>query len=88
MTVTLQAAYTLDHQVALRPESFGALAYHYRNRRLIFLRSPDIVRVVSALAEAPTVAAALTASDIDERRWPTFVAALTDLEHSEVIHAR
>ena len=27
----------LDPQVALRPEPFGALAYHYGNRRLVFL---------------------------------------------------
>ena len=36
----------LDPQVALRPEPFGALAYHYGNRRLIFLKHPDVVRVV------------------------------------------
>ena len=33
-----RAATTLDPQVALRPEPFGALAYHYGNRRLIFLQ--------------------------------------------------
>ena len=38
----------LDPQVALRPEPFGALAYHYGNRRLIFLKHPDVVRVVRA----------------------------------------
>ena len=37
---------TLDPQVALRPEPFGVLAYHYGNRRLIFLKHPDVVRVV------------------------------------------
>src|SRR5690606_22285044 len=40
----------LDSQVALRPEPFGALAYHYRTRRLIFLKHPDIVTVVRSLA--------------------------------------
>ena len=88
MTVTLAAAFALDEQVSLRPEPFGALAYHYGNRRLIFLRSPDIVRVVSALADQPTVEAALTASAIEKHRWPTFVSALNNLENSEVIHAR
>ena len=39
----------LDPQVALRPEPFGALAYHYGTRRLIFLKHPDVVRVVRAL---------------------------------------
>ena len=36
----------LDPQVALRPEPFGALAYHYGNRRLVFLKHPDVVSVV------------------------------------------
>ncbi|MFM9132033.1 MAG: mycofactocin biosynthesis chaperone MftB, partial [Actinomycetota bacterium] len=31
-------------------EPFGALAYHYGNRRLVFLRHPDVVRVVKSLA--------------------------------------
>jgi mycofactocin biosynthesis protein MftB len=39
-------AYALDAAVAIRPEPFGALAYHYGNRRLTFLRSPDLVALV------------------------------------------
>ncbi len=88
MTVSLDAAYTLDEQVSLRPEPFGALAYHYGNRRLVFLRSPDIVRVVESLEATASVAAALEAAQIDQSRWSSFVAALSDLERSEVIHAR
>lgn len=88
MTVTLDAAFSLDEQVALRPEPFGALAYHYGNRRLVFLRSPDIVRVVESLAAQPTVADAFLAAEIDESRWPAFVSALSSLENSKVIHAR
>ena len=56
----------LDPQVALRPEPFGALAYHYGNRRLIFLKHPDVVRVVRALGDHATVADALRACDIAE----------------------
>ena len=52
----LERRLTLDSQVALRPEPFGALAYHYGNRRLVFLKHPDLVRVVEALADHPTVA--------------------------------
>ena len=51
----------LDPQVALRPEPFGALAYHYGTRRLIFLKHPDVVRVVQALEEHATVAETLAA---------------------------
>ena len=42
----------LHPQVALRPEPFGALAYHYDTRRLVFLKHPDVVRVVQR-ARAP-----------------------------------
>ena len=63
----------LDPQVALRPEPFGALAYHYGTRRLIFLKHPDVVRVVRALGDHDTVADALVACDIAESRWPSFI---------------
>ena len=42
----LNSSLQLHPQVALRPEPFGALAYHYGNRRLLFLKHPDMVRVV------------------------------------------
>jgi putative mycofactocin binding protein MftB len=75
----------LDPQVALRPEPFGALAYHYGNRRLIFLKHPDVVRVVRSLGDHPTLAATLQACGIDERRWPAFVDAVESLVASGVI---
>jgi putative mycofactocin binding protein MftB len=75
----------LDPQVALRPEPFGALAYHYGNRRLVFLKHPDVVRVVDALADHDSVADALRACAIPESRWPSFVGALESLLSSEVL---
>ncbi len=42
--LTLDAPLELHPQVALRPEPFGALAYHYGNRRLIFLKHPTSSR--------------------------------------------
>lgn len=84
----LERSFELDPRVAIRPESFGALAYHYGNRRLVFLRHPDIVRVVEQLAAHESLRATLGACGIDERRWPSFVAALTDLERSEIIRGR
>lgn len=78
----------LHPQVALRPEPFGALAYHYGNRRLIFLRHPDMVSVVKALATHPDLRSALVACDVAPQRWPSFVNALVKLEGSEIIRAR
>jgi mycofactocin biosynthesis protein MftB len=88
MAVDLGGAYELHPDVALRPEPFGALAYHYGNRRLVFLRHADVVAVVRSLAEEETVAGSLRACGIEERRWPGFVSALTSLESSEVVRAR
>ena len=78
----------LDPQVALRPEPFGALAYHYGNRRLIFLKRADVVRVVQSLGDHATLADALQACDIDERRWPSFVDAIESLVRSGVVCER
>jgi putative mycofactocin binding protein MftB len=78
----------LDQQVALRPEPFGALAYHYGNRKLIFLKHPDVVRVVQALADHDTLADTLRACDIDPARWTAFERALTSLTESEMLHER
>ena len=58
-------------QVALRPEPFGALAYHYGNRRLNFLRAKELVTLVESLADHDSVQAAFDASD-RSRRWPSF----------------
>lgn len=76
----------LHPRVALRPEPFGALAYQYDTRRLVFLRHPDVVRVVRSLGEHATLADALRACDIDRRRWPAFESALQSLIESEMIH--
>ncbi len=82
MTFDLDAAYRVDPLVALRPEGFGALAYHYGNRRLTLLRAPELVALVEALGTQPSARAALASSGIADRRWPAFTKALTSLERS------
>jgi len=74
--------------VALRTEPFGALAYHYGNRRLTFLRSPDLVTLVRSLADHESVDDALAAHRIEPRRRPALERALETLVHSEVIRRR
>ncbi len=84
----LATPYRLDPQVSLRPEEFGALAYHFGNRKLSFLKHPDLLRVLEQLDTEPTLEAALEAAGIDRSRWPSFVRALETLESSEMISAR
>ncbi len=80
--------YELDAQVAIRPEPFGALCYHYGNRRLTFLTSPDMVAVVERLAGTATLGDALAAAGIERARWPSFTQALGSLLASGVVHER
>jgi putative mycofactocin binding protein MftB len=84
----LTGPFELDPRVALRPEPFGALAYHYGNRRLVFLRSEEMVQVVKSLADHPTIDAALEANGVEPRRRAAFTEALAGLRRSEIIRAR
>ncbi len=81
-------ALELDPQVALRSEPFGALAYHYGTRRLVFVKHPDLVRVVQALADHPSVTATFDACGIADHRRPAFERALASLADSEMLHDR
>jgi mycofactocin biosynthesis protein MftB len=74
--------------VALRPEPFGALVYSFRNRKLSFLKSQQLVEVVEALADHPTATATLAACGIGEAQRPAYVKALADLARSEMIEPR
>ncbi len=86
--VALDSALELHPQVAVRPEPFGALAYHYGNRRLIFLKHPDVVRVVNELGAHRDVATTLDACGIAPERRREFVAALDSLQRSEIVRER
>ncbi|MEM7323540.1 MAG: mycofactocin biosynthesis chaperone MftB [Actinomycetota bacterium] len=83
--VDFERRWRLHPRVALRPEPFGALAYHYDNRRLNFLRSPDLVALVKQLEEHPTPRHGFDATDIDQRRWPAFRKALEALAVSDFL---
>ena len=76
----------LHPQVALRDESFGALAYHYGNRRLVFLKSRTLVDLVTGLHEYPSADDALDAL-VPEAQRPVYRQALSRLARSEVIDA-
>jgi len=81
-------AWELDRQVALRPEQFGALAYHFGTRRLSFLKSPKLVGLVTALGEHPTALEAFDALDLEEDEWLPLFRALDSLARSRMIVVR
>jgi len=74
--------------VALRPEPFGALAYHFGNRRLTFLKRPELVAVVRSLGGSATVRAALVAAGVPESHYPAYLTALQGLAAADMIRPR
>jgi putative mycofactocin binding protein MftB len=80
--------YELDPLVGLRDEQFGALAYHYGNRRLTFLNDPRLAQTVRSLPSYDDLAAALTAAGVTAGQQPAFVAALQRLADAEVLRDR
>lgn len=82
----LDGGWRLNPQVALRDEAFGALAYHYGTRRLIFLKSRPLVDLVSSLDQFPSAADAI-ASLIPLDEQADYGRALARLAVSEVIDA-
>jgi putative mycofactocin binding protein MftB len=80
--------YELHPDLALRPERFGALLYHYGTRRLTFLKSPQLTAIVQDIGEHPSADAALDAHGVGVDRRAQILSALAKLEASEVISVR
>lgn len=66
----------LSSSVALRPEPFGALAYHFGNRKLTFLKRPELVAVVRGPDAPPDARTALEAAGVPASQHAAFAAAL------------
>ncbi|MFI6184237.1 mycofactocin radical SAM maturase [Nonomuraea sp. NPDC051191] len=88
MTNLLNDAWELSPSVALRPEPFGALAYHFGNRRLSFIKRPELVSVVNALAGQPDARAALVLAEVAPDQWPAYSSALSALADADMIRRR
>jgi putative mycofactocin binding protein MftB len=81
------APWSLNAQVSLRDEAFGALAYHHGTRRLVFLKSRELVELVRQLDQFESAHAAideLVPADQHDR----YVGALASLAHSEILRGR
>jgi mycofactocin biosynthesis protein MftB len=80
--------YRRSPSVAVRPEPFGALLYHFGTRRLSFLKTPELVAVVQGLQEHDDVHAALAAAGVAEAQRPAYLRALAGLAATGTIEER
>jgi putative mycofactocin binding protein MftB len=80
--------YRASPRVALRPEPFGALVYHFGTRRLSFLKTTQLVEVVSGLEQHESAHAAIDAAGVDEAQRPAYLRALAGLAENGTIEER
>ena len=78
-------SWRLHHQVAVRPEPFGALLYHFGTRKLSFLKNRTIVAVVKTLDEHPDARSACRAAGIDDAAQAPYLHALGVLAQSQML---
>jgi putative mycofactocin binding protein MftB len=77
------ARWTLHPSVAVRPEPFGALLYHFGTRRLTFVKDPRLLDIVQRLGDAASVHDACRAAGVtpaDQRRFTTALRRLAETE--------
>jgi putative mycofactocin binding protein MftB len=84
----LDRPWALADQVALRPEPFGALAYHFGTRRLSFLKSPLLSDAVRGLSDHATAREACLAAGVSQDRLPVYERALSTLAETGMIRER
>ena len=85
LLIDLATGLSLHPQVAVRPEPFGALLYHFGTRKLSFLKNRTIVAVVESLADHPDVASALSAAGVEPDQRGPYLHALSVLAESNML---
>ena len=78
-------SWQVHHQVAVRPEPFGALLYHFGTRKLSFLKNRTIVAVVNSLNQHPDARSACRAAGIDDAAQGPYLHALGVLAQSQML---
>jgi mycofactocin biosynthesis protein MftB len=84
----LDRPWCLDDRVAVRPEPFGALLYHFGTRRLSFLKDPLLLRVVQGLSDHPSARSACESAGVGTQAMPAYERALGTLAGSAMIRVR
>ena len=78
----------LHPQVAVRPEPFGALLYHFGTRKLSFVKSRTMLAVVDALGEYADARSACRAAGVADDRQGPYLQALGTLAASSMLVPR
>ncbi len=84
----LDRAWHVHPQVSVRPESFGALLYHFGTRRLSFLKDRRLLEVVQHLSGSATAREACTAAGLAPAELPAYGRALAQLAATDMITER
>src|SRR5580704_8501198 len=84
----LDRPWRVDERVAVRPEPFGALLYHFGTRRLSFLKNVTVLTVVRSLADHPSARSACAAAGVGSAALPVYERALATLAESQMIKER
>jgi len=84
----LDRAWRLHPQVSVRPESFGALLYHFGTRRLSFLKDRRLLEVVQRLPDSASARDACTAAGLVPDDLPAYDRALAQLAATDMIQER
>ncbi|NIE66901.1 mycofactocin biosynthesis chaperone MftB [Burkholderia sp. Ax-1719] len=75
----------LSPLVSIRREPFGALVYHFGNRKLNFLKRPVLVQVIDSLSEYPNVLSAFDGAGVPEEQRGVYLAVLSNLAGADII---
>ena len=78
----------LHPQVAVRPEAFGALLYHFGTRKLSFLKNHTILAVVDSLNQHADARAACRAAGVTDDQQEPYLRALGMLAASNMLVPR
>jgi len=84
----LDRAWRISPRVSVRPESFGALLYHFGTRRLSFLKDRRLLEVVQRLPEAATAREACAMAGLSPAELPSYARALATLASTDMIMER
>ncbi len=87
-TAVLDSAWRVAPQVAVRPEPFGALVYHFGTRRLTFLKSRALLDVVTILDAHDSAREACRAAGVADEEMSRYEQALATLAGSGMIVSR